>query len=147
MKKKLFFFLSLVAMVFTMAAFTSCGDDDDNDNDDKTIVVNLVAVVKYDDNIDQATLAQIKEYEAALNQRLLKMFGKELKMKYDETIHNIPNDAREANANRIYDDSEFHSILEKLAKLTTTNGKYGAVEAVYVNYYSGTTLVYSWLIP
>lgn len=139
MKKKLFFFLSLVAMVFTMAAFTSCGDDDDNET---KIVLTCKAVVDYDiRNTDDATAAKIKEYEAALNQRLVKMFGKEFKLKYDESKHNIDEQALDAHTDRIFNDSEFHSILEKLAQLKTADGKYGTVSNVYVYYYSGDTLL------
>lgn len=144
MKKKLFFFLSLVAMVFTMAAFTSCSDDDDNET---KIVLTCKAVVDYDiRNTDDATAAKIKEYEAALNQRLVKMFGKEFKLKYDESIHKIDEAAFNANNDRIYNDKEFYSILEELDKLKTTDGVHGTVSHVYVHYYSGDTYMGSLII-
>lgn len=135
MKKRLFFILSLMAMVFTMSALVSCGDDDDVTT---SIRISNRVVVVYDKyNVDQATEAAIKQYEAALNQRVVKLFGSEYSMKYDENTKNIEENDFHAHNKRIDADSEFTSIIKKLAELKTADGKYGAVSTVVVYYYCG----------
>lgn len=135
MKKSLFFILSLVAMAFTMSALVSCGDDDDVTT---SIRISNRVVVVYDKyNVDQATEAAIKQYEAALNQRVVKLFGSEYSMKYDENTKNIEENDFHAHNKRIDADSEFTSIIKKLAELKTADGKYGAVSTVVVYYYCG----------
>ena len=135
MKKSLFFILSLVAMVFTMSALVSCGDDDEVTT---SIRITNRVVVSYDrENVDAETEAAIKQFEAALNQRVVKLFGSEYSMKCDEKALKLDEDDFHAHNKRIDADSEFTSIIKKLAELKTADGKYGAVSSVVVYYYCG----------
>lgn len=141
MKKVLFFFVLLVAMVCTMTTLTSCGDE----QEDGAIVSVISSIDMLESQVTTETLDDAKATKARIDARLVKMFGKEFVVACKQGEMPKAEDVLDQSV-RIRDDKEINKEVDHLRTLETISGN-AAVYNVDFCFVNGDLLYTTYRMP
>lgn len=139
MKKFLFYIVSVVMMVFASSAMTSCSEEEQG------LRMAVRAGIYYYNNVSPETEEGLNLAATQINQRLVQMFGETFYVKCDEA-GNIDDGTKKSFMNRIYDDKEIGSIIDRIALVKDLDGD-PAVKWVRFEFISGTSTKWEFDIP